>query len=393
MTSWPEGARAILHVDMDAFYASVEQREDESLKGKPVIVGGPKDARGVVSAASYEARAFGIHSAMPLRTAGRLCPHGVFLPGRMRLYVKVSREVFAIFTRYSPLVEPLSVDEAFLDLTGAERLFGGPVQAAVQLREAIRDELRLTASVGVAPNKFVAKIASDLEKPDGLVVVQPGTVEQFLAPLPVERMWGIGPKGAAALHDKGVYTFGDLSGSGVGRLRRVFGANAQSLMDLAAGRDARPVVTGRAPKSVGHEITFRENVSDDAVLHATLVSLTDRVAVRLRKHGLRAGCVTLKVRYAPFRTITRRKTLETPTCATTQLIETALHLLEHRTPRNGGPVRLIGISTSGFRAQTALFEEPAGRRQEAVDSAVDQVRARFGSNAVQRASVIESGSP
>jgi DNA polymerase-4 len=354
---------------MDAFYASVEERENPALRGQPVIVGGPRDARGVVSAANYAARKFGVHSAMPLRVASRLCPDGVFLPGRMKLYAEASRAVFAIFHRYSPAVEPLSIDEAFLDATGCERLYGGPVELAKVIRAAIREEVSLTASVGVAPNKFIAKIASDLDKPDGLVVVPPGEVEAFLAPLPVERMWGIGPKGAQELRARGIRTFADLAG-----------ANLDG-----------PLVTQRAPKSVGHETTFMENVTDEDVVHRTLVSLTDRVAGRLRHHGLRARTVTLKVRYAPFRTFTRRVTLPAPTCATTDLLETVLALWKDKAPEHGVPVRLLGVSTSGFSAQATLFAAPEAPRREALDNAVDRVREKFGTAAVRRASVMRDG--
>ncbi len=370
---------------MDAFYASVEEREDPSLSGKPVIVGGPKDTRGVVSACNYEARRYGIHSAMPLKTAGRLCPNGVFLPVRMKLYLSVSKHVFEIFDRFSPMVEPLSVDEAFLDMTGSERLFGGPIEAAREIRRAISDELSLTASVGVAPNKFVAKIASDIEKPDGLVVVPPDSVESFLGPLPVERMWGIGPRGAEALHRKGIYTFADLAQRDV---RPEFGKDSLRLRALAVGSDARAVVTSRAPKSIGHETTFSKNVTDKQVLHNTLVALTDMVAARVRRHGLRARTVAIKVRYEPFRTITRRVTLETPACATRPLLQEVLRLFEEKTPGNGGPVRLLGVSTSGFTPQATFFRE---ERQENADRAIDSVRARFGTTAVRRGSVIETG--
>jgi DNA polymerase-4 len=373
---------------MDAFYASVEERENPALRGQPVIVGGPRDARGVVSAANYAARKFGVHSAMPLRVASRLCPDGVFLPGRMKLYAEASRAVFAIFHRYSPAVEPLSIDEAFLDATGCERLYGGPVELAKVIRAAIREEVSLTASVGVAPNKFIAKIASDLDKPDGLVVVPPGEVEAFLAPLPVERMWGIGPKGAQELRARGIRTFADLAGA---NLDGLFPRAGAALRGLATGRDVRPVVTERAPKSVGHETTFMENVTDEDVVHRTLVSLTDRVAGRLRHHGLRARTVTLKVRYAPFRTFTRRVTLPAPTCATTDLLETVLALWKDKAPEHGVPVRLLGVSTSGFSAQATLFAAPEAPRHEALDNAVDRVREKFGTAAVRRASVMRDG--
>ena len=370
---------------MDAFYASVEQRDDPSLRGKPVIVGGPKDARGVVSAASYEARRFGVHSAMPLRTAARLCPQGVYVPVRMARYLEVSRHVFSIFERFSPLVEPLSVDEAFLDLTGCERLFGGPVEAARALRAAIRGECGLTASVGVAPNKFVAKIASDLRKPDALVVAPPDDLRAFLAPLPVERMWGIGPRGAEAARAAGIRTFADLAAAQPPLLGRLFGAAAPGLRNLALGLDARPVVTSRAPKSLGHETPFPEAVPDRGALQPTPVALVAHVAARLRRHGLRARCLVLKVRYAPFRTITRRRTLPAPCATTAPLLEAARALFHDAF--GGEPVRLLGVSCSHFSGQGVLFGE-ADARARAMDRAVDAVRDRFGAAAVRRGSVL-----
>ena len=378
----------ILHVDMDAFYASVEQREQPELRGQPVIVGGPRDARGVVSAASYEAREYGVHSAMPLRTAARLCPHGHFVPVRMHLYQEVSREIFTLFEHFSPLVEPLSVDEAFLDLAGCERIFGSALEAARQLRARIRSELRLTASVGVAKNKFLAKIASDLDKPDGIVVVPTAGIEEFLAPLAIERMWGVGPKAAERLHGIGVRTFADLRAAGAGRLRDLFGAHADKLLDLAAGRDARAVTPTTAPKSVGHETTFPVDVEDRHELHGTLVALTDAVAQRLRRHGLKARTVTLKVRDHNFRTITRRRTLVAPTCVTGTLLHEVLDLWE-RGGQRSGPIRLLGVSTSGFSAQEMLFDpagQPGGRK---LDDAVDTVRDRYGKNALRRGSTLK----
>jgi len=388
---WPEGARAVLHVDMDAFFASVEVLDDPSLRGRPVIVGGPKDARGVVSAASYEARPHGVRSAMPLRTAARLCPHGVFLPVRMERYAEVSRRVFALLDRFSPLVEPLSVDEAFLDLSGSERLLGGPVAAARALRAAIAAETGLTASVGVAPNKFVAKIASDLRKPDALVVVRPDEVEAFLAPLPVERMWGIGPRGAGALRALGVATFRALARAEPERLRPALGSGVEALQALARGRDERPVVCASAPKSVGREITFPEDVRDAAALHATLVHLADRVASRLRREGLRARTLTLKVRYAPFRTLTRRATFDEPACTTAALLDAAAALFRDRTPGAREPVRLLGLAASGFSSQGLLFPSPAAERGARLEASVDRVRERFGTRALARGAVLGSG--
>lgn len=375
---------------MDAFYASVEELDDPSLKGKPVIVGGPKDARGVVSAASYEARKYGVHSALPLRIAARRCPHGIFLPVRMNRYAEVSRTVFGIFERFSPQVEPLSVDEAFLDMTGCERLFGGAVQAAEALRATILDECGLTASVGVAPNKFVAKVASDLYKPDALVVAFPGKVREFLAPLPVERMWGVGPRGAKSMHAAGIRTLGDLAGTSIPHLRRLFGVGAERLVQLARGMDARPVVTERSVKSIGHEMTFAEDVEDREVVERTLIGLCDKVATRLRKHGLRTRIVTIKVRYAPFKTLTRRLTLSASTCTGADIKTAALALYRDKTPERGRPVRLIGVSTSGFSAQSALFEEGEAQRALALERAADAVRARYGAASLRRASVLRS---
>ncbi len=388
--NWPDGVRAVLHVDMDAFYASIEVRDDPSLRGRPVIVGGPKDARGVVSAASYEARRYGVRSAMPLRTAGRLCPQGVFLPVRMERYAEISAAIFAMLDRFSPLVEPLSVDEAFLDLTGSERLLGGPVVAARSIRAAIAAEFGLTASVGVAPNKFVAKIASDLEKPDALVVVRPDGVRAFLAPLAVERMWGIGPKGAAALRALGVATFGQLAQADPGRLRAGFGSQVEALQALAVGRDDRPVHCSTAPKSLGREVTFPEDVTDPETLHATLVHLADSVASRLRRENLQARCVTLKLRYAPFRTLTRRTTLQEPVRTTSALLEAALALFREKTPGAREPVRLIGLAASGFGAQELLFSSPAEERGTRLEGAVDRVRERFGAAALKRGTVLAS---
>ncbi|MGH7163253.1 MAG: DNA polymerase IV, partial [Planctomycetota bacterium] len=379
--------RKIIHVDMDAFYASVEELDDPSLKGKPVIVGGDRGARGVVSAASYAARRHGVRSAMPLRTAARLCPRGIFLPVRMQRYLEVSRQVFAILRRFSPLVEPLSVDEAFLDLTGTRRLLGEPAEAARALRAAIRAEAGLTASVGLAPNKFVAKIASDLRKPDALVVVPPPTVRGFLAPLAIERMWGVGPKGAEALRRQGIATFGHLAACDPRALRARFGAASEGWATLARGEDSRPVVPERPRKSLGAEVTFPQDLSDPGELHDVLVSLCDRVASRLRSEELHARTVAVKVRYAPFETVTRRRTLPEPTCVISTLLETAAALLQEAGGARRGPVRLLGVSCSGFSGQALLFATGDRPRAADVEIAVDRVRARFGADALRRGSV------
>jgi len=384
--------RTILHVDMDAFYASVEQRDNPELRGKPVIVGGPRDSRGVVSAASYEARTFGVKSAMPLRVAAHLCPRGEFVPVRMALYQQVSREVFAIFRDFSPLVEPLSVDEAFLDFTDCERMLGTSREecgaaAATQIRAAVLERTGLTASVGVAPNKFLAKLASDLDKPDGLVVVPRDDIAGFLAPLPIERMWGVGPVAAERLHRIGVRTFGEMHTAGPWRLREIFGNHAASLLDLAVGKDARAVTPTGAPKSVGHETTFPVDVDDAETLHGTLVALTDAVAARLRRHGLKARTVTIKVRDQSFRTVTRRRTLDAPTCVTDGLLQVVLELWEGEVPKQGA-IRLLGVSTSGFSSQGVLFEDPMMEGRGELDLAVDLVRERYGKSALCRGSTI-----
>jgi DNA polymerase-4 len=266
--------RTILHVDLDAFFAAVEQRDRPELRGKPVIVGGGgPDQRGVVSAASYEARKFGVHSAMPLRTAGALCPHGVFLPVDGRKYQAVSREVMAILRRFTPQVQPISIDEAFLDVTGSSALFGDGATIGRLIREAILNEVHLTASVGVASTKLVAKIASDLRKPDALVVVPPGEEATFLAPLPISRLWGVGGKTAEALRDFGVQTIGDLAALPAEPLVRRFGKHGASLVDRAKGRDPDPVATGEPAKSIGHEHTFDVDTSDREVIERTVLGI------------------------------------------------------------------------------------------------------------------------
>ena len=302
--------RTILHVDLDAFFAAVEQRDRPELRGKPVVVGGGgPNQRGVVSAASYEARTFGIHSAMPLREAGRRCPDAIFLPVDGRKYLHVSREVMAILRRYTPLVEPISIDEAFLDVTGSRELFGDGPTIARAIKDTVREEVQLTISVGVATTKLVAKIASDLEKPDGLVVVPPGDEAAFMAPLDIGRLWGVGEKTATALREYGVRTMGDLAALPMDLLERRFGKHGSTLADRARGVDADRVVgEGEAAKSVGHEHTFDVDTSDREMIERTLLAMADGVSGRLRASGVRASTVTVKIRDSSFRTITRQRT-------------------------------------------------------------------------------------
>jgi DNA polymerase IV len=389
---------AILHVDLDAFFAAVEQRDRPELRGKPVIVGGGPTDRGVVSAASYEARAFGVHSAMPLRTAAALCPGGIFVPVDGAKYQAVSRQVMAILRRFTPLVEPVSIDEAFLDVTGSQALFGDGESIGRQIRAAILDEVRLTASVGVATTKLVAKVASDLRKPDALVVVRPGQEADFLAPLPITRLWGVGARTAEALREFGVTTIGDLAGLERAVLERRFGERGGALTLRARGVDPDPV-SDRAPaKSIGHEHTFDVDTSDRDVIERTLLAMAEGVAGRLRASGVKAATVTVKIRDSTFRTITRQRTLAEPTDLTEPIWRAALELArpEVRAIR----VRLLGVTASnlGERVQLQLFSgegEATGdaARGRRVVEAEDAIRRRFGERAVTRARLLGTGLP
>lgn len=378
----------IIHVDMDAFYASVEIRERPELADRPVVVGGSADARGVVAAASYAARRFGIHSAMPMARARRLCPALVILPVRMSHYAEVSGRIRAIFERYTPLIEPLSLDEAFLDARTSERLFG-PVQTiARRIQDDIASELDLDASVGVAPNKFLAKIASDLRKPRGFVMVAPERVQAFLDPLPVSRLWGVGKVTGGLLQDEGITTIAELRRCSEEYLVARFGAGGAHLWQLAHGIDDRPVVPEREAKSLSHETTFETDLTERAVLRQWLLHLTEAVAQRLRQAALTARTVTLKVRYRDFTTVTRAHTLEQPTDATGELWRAAQALFDTRLPRTLPPVRLLGMGVSGLAEppprQPDLFDDAAGQRARAVDDVADRIRARFGRAAVRR---------
>lgn len=381
--------RAIVHVDMDAFYASVEQRDRPALRGLPVIVGADPGGRGVVSAASYEARVFGVRSAMPISKAYRLCPQGVYLPVDMEKYARVSGEIMAILGDFTPLVEPVSVDEAFLDLTGTQTLWGPPVEAARRIKARIRDETGLTASAGLAANKFVAKVASDLRKPDGLVVVPPGSEAAFLAPLPIERLWGVGKATAGQLATLGVATIGQLQVLAPAVLAARLGPHGPDLLTLAFGRDERPVEAWSPPKSVGAEETFERDCRDPARLEETLRGQAERVARELRADRLAACRVTLKLRWADFRTLTRSHTGD-PTQDGLELYRRAAMLLarEHLVQ----PVRLIGLSASTLkpeaRGQLPLLD-PAAVRRERLARAVDRITGRFGRSAILPARLLD----
>jgi DNA polymerase-4 len=391
---WPVVPRTILHVDLDAFFAAVEQRDHPELRGRPVIVGGGggEDARGVVSAASYEARVFGVHSAMSLREAYRRCPDGVFLPVDGRRYQAASREVMAILRRFTPSVEPISIDEAFLDVTGSVALFGDGPEIARQIKDAVRAEVGLTASVGVATTKLVAKIASDLRKPDGLVVVAPGDEAAFLAPLPISRLWGVGEKTARVLADYSVRTIGDLAALPPDLIERRFGKHGGSLVQRARGIDADPVHDGDPAKSVGHEHTFDVDTSDPEMIERTLLGMADGVAGRLRSAGARASTVTVKIRDSSFRTITRQRTLPEPTDMTEPIFRAALELA--RPEVRGMRVRLLGVTVSnlGEREQLSLFGAAEPKRRRAVQAA-DELRHRYGEGTVTRARLLGAGLP
>lgn len=380
----------ILHIDMDAFYASVEQRDRPELRGKPVIVGGTPAGRGVVAAASYESREYGIHSAMPASRAKRLCPHAIFLPTRMEHYAAISREIRAIFHRYTPLVEPLSLDEAFLDVTGSEPLFGSSVKIGKRIKQEITDQLRLVASVGVAPNKFLAKLASDLDKPDGFVVVDPDRIQEFLDPLPVGRLWGVGRVTGKSFDRLGIRTIADLRKLSQERLRQQFGEHGNHLWELARGIDERRVVSDREAKSVSHETTFAHDIDDVEILQAWALELTEQVARRLRRHKLSGRTVQLKVRFSDFRTITRSATHDRPTNVTQEIWQVIRGMLETRLPANRQPVRLLGVGVSGFdnpeQSQQFLFDEDDHVAQASLDQASDQIREKFGGSSIGRAS-------
>ncbi len=383
--------RVILHLDMDAFYAAIEQRDRPELRGLPVIVGADPQGgrgRGVVATASYEARRFGVGSAMPISQAWKLCPQGVYVPVDMARYARVSKQVMAILRDVTDLVEPLSIDEAFLDVTGRRRALGDGAAVARLLKQRIHEATQLTASVGVATCKLVAKIASDMRKPDGLVVVPPGGEAAFLAPLPVRRLWGVGPKMEEQLVKAGVHTIGQLAALDSARLQRRLGAHGLDLQRLARGDDVRAVSGGaHEAKSIGQEHTYDEDTGDPARLRATLLELADGVARRLREAGLRARTLTLKYRDESFTTLTRARTLDAPTDAGERVFATAFSLFERVHGRRR--VRLLGIYASHFeeRAQRGLFEEPPS----AADTLRDAVARKFGRGALVRASQLGRG--
>lgn len=392
-------ARFILHADMDAFYASIEQRDHPELRGRPVIVGGAS-ARGVVAAASYEARVFGVRSAMPGFRARALCPDGVFVAPNMARYAEVSEQVHAAFGEFTPDIEPIALDEAFLDITGSERLFGGPLALATQLKQRVSELTGLAVTVAVAPNKLVAKIACTLAKPNGLCVVAPSEVRALLDPLPVRKLWGVGPVLAQKLDRLGLKTLGDLVRYEPRQLVRELGERALDLQALAAGHDTRPVISERAAKSIGEESTFETNILEREVVSAALTAHADEVARRLRRSGYVGHTVTLKIKLGQARgrrearahgdgdepmypLLTRSKTLRVPTDDGRVIREVALTLWDAASIEE--PVRLLGVSVSQLaqseRAQLELFSVEA-RPQRELGRALDAIRDRFGRDAI-----------
>ena len=379
--------RIILHIDMDAFFASVEQRDHEEYRGKPVIIGG-LGPRGVVSTASYEARKFGVHSAMPMVTARRHCPDAIFLPGDHAKYSAVSRQIFSVLARFSPVIEQLSIDEGFLDLTGMERLMDSPRAYGEAIKRAVREETGLTASVGVAPNKFLAKLASDMEKPDGLVVIRPEDAERVLAPLPVSRIFGVGKKTEARLSALGFKTIGQLAAADRSRLARALGDRmAAQLIALAHGLDDRPVEPTRAAQSIGREETFDEDIHSREEAERVLLSLSEEVGWRLRREGLSARTVTLKLRFAPFDTYTRQQTFPDPVSYDEDIFAAARALFRAFPSPPGAGIRLLGVSAGNLSTEGELSLFDDHEKKEKLYGAIDQLKSRFGENILTRAAL------
>jgi len=373
---------------MDAFYASVEQLDQPELQGKPVIVGGSAESRGVVSAASYEARKYGVHSAMPMKTALKLCPQAILLPVRMNCYQEVSQQVFEIFASYTPQVEPISIDEAFMDVTGCIRFLGSAMDIGQAIKAKIKKKTGLTASVGIAPNKFLAKLASDLEKPDGFVIITEDNKQEILDPLPVSKIWGVGKVTCQVLGDQGIKTIGDLRQKSLSFLKPLLGNTAEELLELAQGIDHRPVEAEHQAKNLSSEQTFATDIDDYETLRSVLYDQVQLVAARLRRKELLAKTITLKFRYANFSTLTRGKTLRQATATTQILWESAHEVFTAWHKRQAGALRLIGFGVSGLQTassqQQELFPDPQEQKQSQLDKAMDAIHKRFGRDAIKR---------
>ena len=383
----------IIHLDLDAFYPSVEVLDNPELRGKPVIVGGSKE-RGVVSSASYEARKFGVHSAQPMATAMQLCPNGIVLPGRMARYQEVSEQVFEIFYLFTPLVEPLSIDEAFLDVTGSTRLLGSPIEIAEKIKQMVVVKTGLTISAGIAPSKFVAKVASDMEKPDGLTVVPADKVREFLDPLPIKKMWGVGKVTQKTLSRLNIHTFRDLREVPVGVLEKKFGKHGIHMHRLSMGIDERDVITSHDVKSIGHEDTYSKDILDLNLAKRELLSLANRVARRMRRKGLEGKTITLKVKYHDFAQITRSATRHQYTNDSADIYSNICSLLE-KTAVGKKPVRLLGISLSnlvdmGSGRQLSLFSHNgATEKRQELNKTLDSICEKFGGKGIGPGTLID----
>jgi DNA polymerase IV len=377
---------------MDAFYASVEQGDNPSLKGLPVIVGGDPEKRGVVSAASYEARVYGVHSAMPTSQAKRLCPHGIFLPVRMRRYREVSEQIFKILQEYTPFIEPLSLDESFLEVTGSEKLFGPALQIARAIKRRILETTGLTASAGIAPNKFLAKIASDFKKPDGLVEIKPEEVQEFLRELPISKLWGVGKSTEEVLKGMGILRVGQLAVYPAERVEKKLGKFGLELIALARGEDERPVTPDSEAKSISQEETFTPDLEGLEKMKRVLLDQAEQVGWELRKQKLKGCTVTIKVRYPDFTTVTRSHTLPFPTDQGIEIYQTALKLLP-KTEALQKKARLLGVGASNLLHQDGpeqliLFDSRRKQVQRSTQ-AMDRIWDKFGPEAIKRASLIE----
>lgn len=386
MDNW---SRYIIHVDMDAFYAAVEQRDNPELMGRPVVIGGRPNSRGVVSTASYEARQFGIRSAMPTAEAYRRCPHAVFLPGNHRKYYQVSQEIHRVYQQYTPDIEPLALDEAFLDVTHSYKLFGGIQVIGQEIKDKIKQDVGLTASVGLSYNKYLAKLASDLEKPNGFTVISPDNAQNILDGLPITRIWGVGAKTATQLTAMGLDTIGKVRRVSLEFLEKHFGSMALQLYQLSRGIDDRQVQTPQRPKSVGNETTFRRDVSSEQCLPA-LLELSLEVGRRLRKISLVARTITVKIRYQDFRTITRGHTCPEPVDTDQEIYEVVKNLFLDNVYDD--KIRLVGVTVSNLDpkgiGQSSLFVDAKHEKLEKLNSVVDKISERFGDGSVTRGTLV-----
>ncbi len=384
----------IIHIDMDAFYASVEELDNPQIKTRPVIVGGPSKQRGVVSAANYEARKYGVHSAMPMITASRLCPNAIIIKPRHQRYSEVSKQIKAIFFRYTPLVQPLSLDEAFLDVNQSTRLFGSPIAIAKRIKSEIQSELNLTASVGIAPNKFLAKLASDADKPDGFVIVNESEIQSFLDPMPVNRLWGVGKSSAKRLEEQAIYSVYDLRRKKLDQLENIFGTQtAQHLYNLSRGIDGRKVNVESVTKSISRETTFSNDIDDLTEIRRVFVILTENVCERMRGENLFAKTIQIKYRRKDFKTFTRSDSLVHATNQTDTVWKTVSQLITNHIVKSVTPLRLVGVGLTNFSQDNELQPDLFENTDYTLDKISDRINTKFGSAALSRAKGLSKTDP